>query len=209
MTNAQATTSDKMFAILEKVLSPSEYPWNTLYKAILVLHTIVLYGSERAIDATIKINYLVYPLQDYNSALVKRKNAFLSIGLSGGTDYGAPVRASVRVFLEILKSDDTIRRARAGAREGQASLVPVGNLIDDSSTSAPPEYLFGQGVEKQLGAKFSMEQVPGLYEGRPERYFDNRNDPRNGQIRTGDHQFTRDVSSSGDRQASLNVIVII
>ena len=39
---------------------------------------------------------------------------------------------------------------------------------------------FGQGLDNQsgLGAKFSLEHVPGMYEGRPERYFDSSNDPR-------------------------------
>jgi len=29
-----------------------------------------------------------------------------------------------------------------------------------------------------VGASYSMENVPGMYEGRPERYFDSANDPR-------------------------------
>lgn len=37
---------------------------------------------------------------------------------------------------------------------------------------------FGSQAGKTLSAQYGIEQVPGLYEGRPDRYFDDRQDPR-------------------------------
>jgi hypothetical protein len=182
---------DKIFAILEKTLQPVDNPWKTIYKSLLIFHSILCFGSEKAVDQSIQMSRYVYALRDYNSALVK-KGLF---SVSGGTDYGAPVRAEARIILDILQTDETIRQARSQARQGADSLVPVGDLLslDDDSNSSKPQHFFGQGLEQQLGAKFSMEEVPGMYDGRPDRYFDNPNDIRNRNVKTGDHQFTRDV----------------
>jgi hypothetical protein len=62
-------------------------------------------------------------------------------------------------------------------------LIPIGNReFEQSQSSVAVESLtFGQGrMDNQsgVGAKFSLEHVPGMYEGRPERYFDSANDPR-------------------------------
>eukprot|EP01035_Chromulina_nebulosa_P019264 gene19264-25119_t len=178
--------------MLEKAIDPTDNPWYTIHRALLVLRTIVLFGSEKAIDSSIQITRFVYMLQDYNSALVKKSRFSLT---SGGTDYGAPVRAEAKILVSILSTDESIRNARMKAREGQASLVPIGDLIDTGVVNDTPEMHFGQGIDSFVGAKFSLEAVPGVYEGRPDRYFDSLNDPRNGNIQTGDHQFTRDAQA--------------
>ncbi len=118
-----ANSCEKIFALLEKALSPQEHPWKTLYKSLLLLHTIVLYGLELAIDKCISLCRFVNPLQTYNSALVK-KGFF---GGGGGTDYGAPVRMVAKTVDAILINDNNIRHARSEARQGQDSLVPMGN----------------------------------------------------------------------------------
>jgi len=203
-----AASSDRIFAMLEKAIVPTDNPWYTIHRALLVLRTIVLYGSEKAIDSSIQITRYVYMLQDYNSALVKKSRFSLT---SGGTDYGAPVRAEAKILVSILSTDESIRNARIKAREGQASLVPIGDLLDTGDVNETPEMHFGQGIDSFVGAKFSLEAVPGIYEGRPDRYFDNLSDPRNGNIQTGDHQFTRDAQApdlldlSFDSVASSNL----
>jgi hypothetical protein len=155
----------------------------------MVLHTIVLYGSEIAIDQATRNSIFVLRLKDYNSALVK--TSFMKP--TGGSDFGAPVRMQAHQLLAIIETDDGIRRARATARQGQESLVPLGDLIDlEPAAAAAPQLSFGQGVEKSIGAGYDLSAVPGMYDGRPERYFDNSNDIRKGHT-TGDHQFTREV----------------
>lgn len=190
-----AGACDKIFALLDKTLSPTDNPWKTIYKALLIMRTVVCYGSEKAVDSSIQFSRTVLFLQDYNSALVK-KGLF---SVAGGTDYGAPVRAEAKLLTEILRSDDSIRTARANARNvnGSTSLVPVGMIVP-TDTNTKPELHFGQGLDKSLGAKYSMEEVPGLYAGRPDRYFDNLNDPRNGKNTVGNAQHTRDVSKLFD-----------
>ena len=42
-----------IFDLIEKALNPSDNPWKTILKAILLLHTITLYGPEIAIDRAI------------------------------------------------------------------------------------------------------------------------------------------------------------
>lgn len=184
---------EKIFAMIEKCLSPSDYEWRTMHKALLLLRTIVMYGSELAVDKATQICRFVFPLQEYNSALVKKAGYFSSSG-GRGTDYGAPVRAEAKILVPILMDDNSIRKARADARAGQESLVPVGEFVPTSSSSGLLEFDFGQGVTSSVGAKFGMEAVPGMYDGRPDRYFDNSNDRRSANVTTGDHQSTREVA---------------
>ena len=56
-------------------------------------------------------------LHSYNSALVKKSSSFF--GGSGGIDYGAPVRAAATALFNILSKDESIRKARYEARNGQ------------------------------------------------------------------------------------------
>lgn len=49
-----------------------------------------------------------------------------------------------------------------------------------------------------MGAKFDLKQVPGLYEGRPDRYFDDTADPRRRtQQGVEDSDYTRQVRRGG------------
>jgi len=201
-----ATTCDKIFAIIEKALTPEDYPYRTLHTAVLLTHTILLYGSEVAVDRVIRISRFIFALQTYNSALVKKNSAFglsLTGGSSGGIDKGEPVRLAAKVLFEVLNSDDNIRSARSEAKaQNPGALVPMGDDILGSmvAPAAPSSsnpglnagLQFGMATEKALGAGFSLDQVPGMYEGRPERYFDNQNDERARRNETGDHQFTRE-----------------
>ena len=179
-----------MFSLLEKALIPENNPWQTLYKSILVLHTILLYGSEQSVDKSINLCDIVYKLQSYNSALVK-KSLFSFTG-SGGIDYGAPVRQAAKEIYKILLSDDEIRKARSQAHQDSDSLVPLGDLPIENHAPPPLQLNFGQKVETSIGAGFDLSSVPGMYEGRPDRYFDDSNDFRKPHS-TNDHQFTREV----------------
>ena len=173
------------FRILEKSVSPENNPWQTLFKSVLLVHTIVLYGSEKAVDAAIAMCPAIYKLREYNSALIRR-----SIFSQSKYDNGLPVRRAADTLYTVLMSDDGIRNARMEAREGQNTLVPLGTAVP--SAQAAPAHFFGQGVEQSIGAGFDLSAVPGMYEGRPERYFDNDRDIRKCSA-TGDHQFTREV----------------
>lgn len=181
---------ERLFAMVEKAIEPQNNPWKTIYKALLLIHTFTLYGSELAVDKCVNLCKYVHPLQTYNSALVK-KGWFSS---TGGTDYGAPVRATASLVTKILMNDPDIRKARQEARQGQNTLVPMGQSYEQHNPQKNAQMGFGQAVNTSVGAGFSLEAVPGMYDGRPDRYFDNANDPRSRAI-TGNHQHTRDVSS--------------
>lgn len=203
-----SVTCQKLFVMIEKALTPTENPWKTIYKSLLLLHTIVLYGSELAIDKAIDLCRFVRPLGTYNSALAKRG---LFSG-SGGTDYGAPVRAAAKTVDEILLTDASIRKARSDARQGQDSLVPMGDLLDDGSAAALADHNrefnpshgvqmnYGQGLTTSVGAGFGLQAVPGIYEGRPERYFDSDSTRKNllQPKSVQDSQITRDVRNTCD-----------
>jgi hypothetical protein len=184
-----AGACQRIFAVLEKATVPTENPWKVIYKALLVLRTIVLYGSELSIDKAIDLCKFIYPLREYNSALVKK--GFFA---SGGTDFGAPVRAEAILVTNILMQDSNIRQARFEARQGQNTLVPMGESFpqEQINPSIGANMGFGQVLNNSVGAGFGLEAVPGMYEGRPERYFDNTNDRRN-VATTGNSQITRDV----------------
>lgn len=200
----------KIFAILEKAIDPTENSWRNIHKALLIIFTITQFGSEFAIDRCVDLCKYVHPLQEYNSATVKRSSIFGFSGGSGGTDYGAPVRAVAKELAAILMDDGKIRQARNNARAATGSvIVPVGDKGASSSSSAsstsflgdflappPSQTSFGQGLSSRVGAGHSLEAVPGMYEGRPERYFDNANDPRRHGAGTGlDSQHTRDAQA--------------
>lgn len=186
----------RIFAMIEKGIE-KENPWKTIYKSLLLLHTIILYGAESAIDKCVDTCKYIHPLQQYNSALVKK--GFFS---SGGTDYGAPVRAEATIITNILMKDDNIRRARMDARQGQDSLVPMG-YTEKINPQQGQQFNYGQAVSTSVGAGFALENVPGMYEGRPERYFDNANDPR-ARTTQGNSQITRDV-----RQLYIFIIILV
>jgi hypothetical protein len=187
-------------SLLEQSLNPEKYPWQTLHKAVLLLHTITLFGSEIAIDACIQLFRAIDKLQGYNSALVKQGGFFVA----GGTDFGAPVRDAAKALVAILASDDNIRQARQTATAAADSLVPLGQDFQAIASAAAGRsnaaaHEFGQGMghgqtegARSLGAGFDLSQVPGMYENRPERYFDDQQDRRQNQT-VGNHQFTREV----------------
>jgi len=176
----------RIVTMLEKAINPTENPWKVIYKALLIIHTMVLYGSELAVDKCVDLCKYVYPLQDYNSALVKR--GFFN---AGGTDYGAPVRATAKTVVSILMKDENIRQARHDARAGQSTLVPMGEEFEQTKPSQGISMGYGQAISSSVGAGFGLENVPGMYEGRPDRYFDNTNDRRNAAT-VGNSQITRD-----------------
>jgi hypothetical protein len=116
------------------------------------------------------------------------------------------VRAAAKTLDEILINDENIRKARSDARAGQDSLVPMGELLggDDVTASHNRDFNpahgsamnYGQGITTSVGAGFGLHAVPGIYEGRPERYFDSDSDRKHLLVPTGtkDSQLTRDVS---------------
>merc|ERR1711991_23958 len=81
----------------------------------------------------------------------------------------------------ILQNDDEIRNARVKARAQHGDmLVPIGDRPTEPQTKQNIQFGMGAGSVSQgvSGATFSLSNVPNLYEGRPERYFDSENDPR-------------------------------
>ena len=173
--------------MIEVSLNPQSYPWYTINKALLLLHTIVLYGSEKAVDMCIQLYRVIEKLQNYNSVTFSMSSYIFG----GGTDYGQPVRNLAKQLASILVKDENIRDSRAAAREGSDCLVPIGET-SNSNTPSVPQLSFGQAVESRVGAGYGLEAIPGMYEGRPDRYFDSLSDPRATKP-TGDHQFTREV----------------
>lgn len=158
---------DNIFIYIEKGLSVSECTWRTIYKSLLLLHTIILYGSEIAIDKSILLSRYLPSLIIYNSALIKK--GYL---VSGGTDMGAPVRNAAKQLDNILKNDNTIRQARYNARINSDSLVPLGNNTEEALYNPAKNTInsnniltYGQGINSSIGAGYSLHDVPGnIYE---------------------------------------------
>ena len=98
-------TCEKIFGVLSKAIIMQENPWKTLLKALYLLNTIVLYGSELAIDKAIKLCPYVHDLMTYNSALITR--SVLNIGVRGGIDYGEPVRNAAKSLYAIVDHEAT------------------------------------------------------------------------------------------------------
>ena len=190
-------TCDEIFSLIYKALKNNMSAWRTIHKALLLLRTIVLYGPEIAIDKVIDLSHNVYQLTQYNTALVK-KGLF---GTVGGIDYGEPVREAAKTLFHLISSDANIRKARTEAKGGESIFIPVGEETTptvqqiDVANNLNAGMMFGQKTDKMVGAGFSMNHVPGMYEGRPERYFDNANDFRNRNATVQDSQHTRDAQA--------------
>jgi len=182
--------SDKIFRMLEQCINPREFPWKTLHKTLLVVKTIVVFGSEYAVDSCLNFHKEGYikRLVDYNSVISSS-----SFFYSAGIDYGAPVREVARELMDILSTDENIREARKKSRGSDDILIPMGYEAEESRAAfTESDMMFGQGVAQSVGARHGLENIPGMYEGRPERYFDSDNDMRK-TAPTGDHQFTREA----------------
>jgi hypothetical protein len=147
---------NKLFNLIDRALNPADNNWIVIYKALLLLHTIILYGSELSIEKSIDLCRFVYPLQEYNSALVKRSGLFGSKAM-GGQDYGGPVRAKAKELVPILMNDNTIRDERAKARTGGDMLVPMGVEIEHSDNDSSSFLSYGQGSERSIGAGYGLE----------------------------------------------------
>ena len=69
----------------------------------------------------------------------------------------------------------------------------MGNVTKQGTDNQQPAMSYGQGITSSVGAGFALNAVPGMYEGRPERFFDDPNDPRARGRDIGDAQVTRDA----------------
>ena len=88
---------------------------------------------------------------------------------------------------KFLADAEAIRGARNAIQDEHNSIAPPVGEEDYKipvKEAAPGENskdsrAYGSAAGTALGAGFSMEQVPGMYQGRPDRFFDDPNDPRN------------------------------
>lgn len=178
--------------IISKALEPKDNTWRTLHKAVKLLHHFVVYGAERCVDHAWDRQRKVEALRRYNSAMHSRTGVLNG----GGTDFGGPVRKAAEELDDLLKDSEGIRAARAQERDPGA-LLPLGDSDDYvAPVQAKPLDLgkddaFGVVPQGSVGAKFDLEQVPGLYEGRPDRYFDNTRDSRKRTQGVEDSDHTR------------------
>ncbi|CAN0326359.1 unnamed protein product, partial [Discosporangium mesarthrocarpum] len=147
--------------------------------------------AERCVDHAWRLQRRVLELRTYNSALHSRT----AVLKGGGTDWGAPVRQEAAELDEMLKDSDVIRSSREKGRAPD-SLLPMGRHDDytapvkDEGISLGKDDAFGVVQTGSIGAKFS------IYEGRPDRYFDNREDPRRrstGEVE--DSEYTRQAQA--------------
>ncbi|CAM9877477.1 unnamed protein product, partial [Ectocarpus sp. 12 AP-2014] len=188
-----------VMAVIGKALNPKDSTWRTLNKAVRLLRHFVLYGAERCVDHAWDHQRLIKELRRYNSAMHGRTSALNG----GGTDFGGPVReaaAEVRGLDDLLKDSDAIREAREEGRTPDA-LLPMG-APDDYKAPVKAKGIdlgiddaFGIVPQGSMGAKFDLKQVPGLYEGRPDRYFDDKADPRNRSQGVEDSDHTRQAQA--------------
>jgi hypothetical protein len=170
-----------LMALLDRALDPKDSTWLTLAKTLKLMHHFVIYGAERCVDSAWDMQRRVEELCIYNSALHSRTGELMK----GGTDYGAPVRRAAMELNDLLKDTNRIRRERESHREPD-SLLPIGKADDYIPAQKPPELnpsassfdSFGVVRTDALGAKFDLNTVPGMYDGRPSRYFDDTNDER-------------------------------
>lgn len=119
------SSCQRVFSILEKVLEPMEiHPWQSIYKVLVIIHAMVLYGSDYAANKCVHLTRLVYPLQQYNVTLSKKSPIS-----AGKTDYIERVRSTAMKLVELLKNDENIREARLKAGDRQKALVSVGQEV--------------------------------------------------------------------------------
>lgn len=185
-----------VMAMIRAAIDPKDNTWLTIHKAVRLLAHFVIYGAERCVDHARFMDREIEDLVRYNSAIHSRSGSIAG----AGTDFGEPVRREATSLVALLKDVERIRVTRAANRDSQ-SLLPQGNSSDYVPPPAPIEYLkpskedvFGVVRHDSLGAKFSLSEVPGMYDGRPARYFDNPEDRRN-------HRATEDALATRNYMA--------
>jgi len=185
--------AEDIYRILTGSLMMQQNTWQTLLKGLIIVNHLVRFGAERCVDHSWDIIRLIESLENYNSALIK--TAFGS----GGRDNGLPVRQRAGPLIKLLNSPDDIRKARLENQDNQGAICPGlgtddytakggGIIAFGADTMAVNEQrisvekdnsAFGSEAGKTLAAKFDLSHVPGMYEGRPDRFFDDVSDVRN------------------------------
>ncbi len=91
-----ADSCERIFALIERALISQDNEWQTIYKAVLLVHTCILFGSEIAVDRVIGCGSQIYRLTNYNSAIHQKQGVLYNY--SSGQDFGGAVRARVSVL---------------------------------------------------------------------------------------------------------------
>jgi hypothetical protein len=82
--------------------------------------------------------------------------------------------------MSLLNDLNKLRRIREDGLDMLGTFSPKkAEAIDPFTTQTGDITLFGAGGKAPIGAKFGIEHMQGMYEGRSERYFDQgETDPR-------------------------------
>jgi len=201
--------AEEIFKVITACLDPQQNTWQTLLKAVIVTDHLVKYGAERCVDHCWNMMRRIEVLVDYNSAAVKTGHPV------GGRDNGAPVRARAGPLARLLDNPSEIRKVRTTNQEAQGSICPdlgaadfsakAGGVVafgdgtaearaDAGSGPAAPradKVAYGSEAGQTLAAKYDLSHVPNHYEGRPDRFFDDRQDARAQRSEVEDSSWTR------------------
>jgi hypothetical protein len=67
-----AQECDRVVSLLYRALDPVQFSWRTLHKALLVLHHLLRFGSDRAVSSIMEFTIKFESLKNYNSVLANR-----------------------------------------------------------------------------------------------------------------------------------------
>lgn len=173
--------------IMQKIIAqvvPNKNSWKEILKALQVLENLVLTGSERVVQEAMDHKRSLGILVRYNSALSGYH------GKGAGRDEGAPVRSAASKVMDLLDDTEKLRGLREGGSFGLEQLAkfsPKKQEDADPFATTTGATVFGAGGKAPVGAKYSIEDMKGMYDGRAERFFDKGEEDPRGAERAGSY----------------------
>jgi hypothetical protein len=131
---------DNLFNLLEEAIEAELNPAKTIYKALLVIHTILLYGSEYAVDKCIALGSMISILQNYNEDNLLLKSIDSNDEENESERNLSSIRSLSMTLSSVLIKDTTIREVREIARINSKDSSPLPPPNSGTKENQPHRY---------------------------------------------------------------------
>ncbi|CAL8123411.1 unnamed protein product [Orchesella dallaii] len=162
---SQATYSYDLFpevmGMLWKRIAENKRSPRRIYKSLLVLHHLLLHGSDRVVRATQDRLYEVRQLQDYHAVEDPgfTLNAIIPASGTETKDGEANVRHKAKEMVELIQDEERLRDERKKARKNRDKYVGIGS--DKMMTSKwSDDYDYGNNEDEKSSPPSRSKSKP-------------------------------------------------
>lgn len=133
----------EVMAMVWKRMFESKKNWRRTYKSLLLLHYLILNGSERVVSSSREHIYDMKPLEEYQ------------FSDEHGKDQGINIRQKAKEVIGFLQDDERLREARKTARSNRDKYVGI------SSSEETKKYSDRYSQEPRSKGTFYDEDIRG------------------------------------------------